>query len=797
MNLFELFIKIGVDDQASKKIANITGKLGNGLKTAAKIGTAAVGVAAAGIAALTSEAVKNYAEYEQLVGGVETLFKNSSNTVMKYAKNAYKTAGMSSSEYMATATSFAASLINSFKDTSSEITEEMAEDMISSLDKQVDAFEEATDAQIKLINKQYMENMKLIDEEEYRRLKAVDDQIAAIEEKEQAEEAAIKKRQQEERKAKLQRVIETAANAESRARAEKNLAKYIQELEEDEQKAARKNQIKELKDQKEEIKNEADLKREALKDQHDYELEAYKEARNKELAYLKEHLKKQEKAIKASIGTTAEAVYLSAEAYEAAAQATDMAISDMADNANRYGTPIEQLRETYASFAKGQWQLLDNLKLGYNGTKSEAERLVADASKLDESVKANDLSFGNFVKAIHAVQVEMEIYGTTAKEAGTTISGSVGMMKAAWTDLITGISDKSADLQERVNNLVTSIVGDGTENNLGVFGNIMPAVETALNGAGELVERLFPEIIKRLPTILKETLPELVQGAMSVVESLIDAISENSNQLSDSIVSAITSILMHAAQNTPKLVGSLISLILALITELGKNLDQILPALIKSEIELYTELAKKTPELTDAIFAIVDGIVGILTSPDGTAKMLMAGVDLVFSLITGIANSIPRVIIGILNIIENIVNTFKETDWGGLGKDIINGILVGLKNSWSSIKEWFTGSWNDLVGSVRNIFGVGDGKINVGGRLLADGSHRAGLNYVPYDGYIAELHKGERVLTANEAKGYGGVSFGTVNINIDGANVQDPSELADMVAERLQEMTERRGAVFA
>ena len=113
MNLFELFCKIGVDDQASGKLKDISGKLGNGLKTAAKIGTAAVGAAAAGITALTKAAVDNYAEYEQLVGGVETLFKSSSETVMKYAENAYKTAGMSANEYMATVTGFSAAMIQS------------------------------------------------------------------------------------------------------------------------------------------------------------------------------------------------------------------------------------------------------------------------------------------------------------------------------------------------------------------------------------------------------------------------------------------------------------------------------------------------------------------------------------------------------------------------------------------------------------------------------------------------------------------------------------------------------------
>lgn len=113
MNLFELFVKIGVDDQASNKLSNLSNKLGGGLKTAAKIGTAAVGAAAAGITALTTAAVNNYAEYEQLVGGVDTLFKSSSQKVQEYAANAYKTAGMSANEYMSTVTSFSASLLQS------------------------------------------------------------------------------------------------------------------------------------------------------------------------------------------------------------------------------------------------------------------------------------------------------------------------------------------------------------------------------------------------------------------------------------------------------------------------------------------------------------------------------------------------------------------------------------------------------------------------------------------------------------------------------------------------------------
>ena len=351
MNLFELFVKIGVDDQASDKLENITKKLGDGLKKAAKIGMSA-------IAGLTTFSIKAFAEYEQLVGGVETLFKGSSDTVKEYAQNAYKTAGMSANEYMSTVTSFSASLLQSFKDTSGEVTEEMAEDMIDSLDKQVDAFEEATDKQIKLINKQYTESMKLIDEEEYRRLKAIDDQIAAIENQQKAEENAKAKRQQEERKAELQRLVDLASDDENRMKAQKMLSDYVQELSEKELKEERKNQISQLKDQKEAIKEETDLRRDALKEQHDYELEAYKEARSKELKELKKYLAEQEKTIKESIGTSSKMVSLPAEAYEKTAEAANMAITDMADNANKFGSSMESLQMAYAGFSKQNYTML-------------------------------------------------------------------------------------------------------------------------------------------------------------------------------------------------------------------------------------------------------------------------------------------------------------------------------------------------------------------------------------------------------------------------------------------------------
>ena len=437
-------------------------------------------------------------------------------------------------------------------------------------------------------------------------------------------------------------------------------------------------------------------------------------------------------------------------------------------------------------------------------------RLIKYASKLDKSIKANDMSFGNIVKAINAVQDEMGITGTTAKEAGRTIEGSVNSMKAAWANLVTGIADKNADLKTLVNDFVTTIVGDGTENNLGVFGNIKPAIETALEGAVTLIQELFPQIVEMLPSLLEETIPNLVSSAMSVVESIIDAISNNSGALSESIVGAITSILLHAAENAPKFIGGIITLILSLIKEIGKNLGTIIPALITGIADIISEIAVRVPELTDAIFAVIDGIVNALTSPEGIVKMTMAGFELLLGLISGIVGSIPKVISGILSIITNIATTFKETDWGELGKNIVDGVLGGLKNAWANLTKWFSDAWNNLVGGVKDLLGIhSPSRVFAGiGRNMAlgigegwddeFGDVEKGIeNALDFDGTTFGVNAYGSYSGGGALSGIGGTSFGTVNINIEGYNAQDDDELAEMIAEKLQIMTERRGAVFA
>jgi hypothetical protein len=368
MNLFELFVKIGVKDEATKNVEGISSKLGKGLKTAAKIGTAAVGAAAAGIVALTKAAVENYAEYEQLVGGVETLFKNSADIVQGYAANAYKTAGLSANEYMSTVTSFSASLLQSLG---------------------------------------------------------------------------------------------------------------------------------------------GDTKK--------------------------------------------------------AAEYADMAVSDMSDNANKMGTSMEMIQNAYQGFAKQNYTMLDNLKLGYGGTKTEMQRLVKDAAKIDKSINANSLSFGNIVKAINVVQKEMGIYGTTALEAEKTISGSIASTKAAWQNLITGVADDNADFEKLIDDFVKSV---GKTAN-----NILPRIQTALEGGGKLVEELVPVIIEQIPEIVENTLPKMLRSGVNIINKILEGISKDPDKIVNTVFKIATLLIKSILDMLPKILNAAIQIGKSIIDGVWKGIS--------------------------------------------------------------------------------------------------------------------------------------------------------------------------------------------------------------------------------
>ena len=206
-----------------------------------------------------------------------------------------------------------------------------------------------------------------------------------------------------------------------------------------------------------------------------------------------------------------------------AAEFADMAIIDMADNANKMGTDMQRIQDAYQGFAKQNYTMLDNLKLGYGGTKTEMERLIADANKLKkangEMANLSINSFADVVEAIHTVQTEMGITGTTAKEASDTIQGSVASMKASYKNLLTGIADENADLDKLMTEFGDSVVT--------VFENITPVVERSLKSLPTVITKLGTMLAKSAPGMIGNMLPGIIQGGFTILETLVQTINAN------------------------------------------------------------------------------------------------------------------------------------------------------------------------------------------------------------------------------------------------------------------------------
>ena len=307
-----------------------------------------------------------------------------------------------------------------------------------------------------------------------------------------------------------------------------------------------------------------------------------------------------------------------------AAEMSNMAVTDMADNANKMGTSMDMVIETYQSLAKGNYAMLDNLKLGYGGTKKEMQRLIKDAAKLDSSVDANSMSYGNVVKALHAVQTNMGITGTTAKEAATTISGSFASLKSAWGNMLPALIQGGDSFDQCMNNLVESAATFGK--------NVMPAIKSALTGVSQLVAELAPMIAAEIPGLIVTILPQLVNAAVSMVNSLISAIQANVGSLASAATSIVVSIVNCIITALPQLIIVGAQLILSLV----QGVSQQLPTLV--------------PTFVNGLLGLVNSLLGMIP------QIITAGMQLIIGLAQGIMNAIPTLMQSAPMIITTLIN---------------------------------------------------------------------------------------------------------------------------------------------
>ena len=460
MTLEELVVKI------SGETSGLQSAMGSAISAVGKFSAAAVAAGATAVAALTKSAVESYADYEQLVGGVETLFKDSAGIVQEYAANAFQTAGLSANDYMETVTSFSASLLQSVG------------------------------------------------------------------------------------------------------------------------------------------------------------------------------------------GDT-----------EEAARIADQAITDMADNANKMGSSMESIQNAYQGFAKQNYTMLDNLKLGYGGTKQEMERLLADAEKLS-GVHYDISNLNDVYEAIHVVQGELGITGTTAEEASTTIQGSAAAMKAAWQNMLTGIADENADFDGLINNLVNSIETFAQ--------NIIPRVEQALKGIGKLVSGLAPIIVEALPGLVENVLPGFIDAIMEVVNSIVEAIPEVMPVLIQALVDIVMQLIECLAENLPTIIEAVIQGLEQIMNSLAENLPTIISGITEMLLQVVQVIISNAPQFLQAFLnlllsfaeaelqALPQIIAALPTLINGIIDFLIQAIPMVMDgfiqLMTSLCEALPEIIAAITEVLPQLID---------------------------------------------------------------------------------------------------------------------------------------------
>jgi phage-related protein len=567
MNNAEVLVKFKGDtkelDKATGKASSLIAGLGKGLggvlATGAGLAMTAIAATTKAVADLTKASVNAYADYEQLIGGVETLFKNSADKVEAYANRAYETAGLSANEYMSTVTSFSASL--------------------------------------------------------------------------------------------------------------------LQSLGGDTDKAA------------------------------DY---------------------------------------------------ADRAIQDMSDNANKMGTDMSLIQSAYQGFAKQNYTMLDNLKLGYGGTKTEMERLLADAEKIS-GIHYDISSFADMTEAIHVIQNEMGITGTTAKEASTTITGSLNMTKSAWENLVAGFSKKDVNLDELIQQVIDSAMK--------FVDNVIPVLERALNG----IANALPTIAQKLGDLLPKLIEDLLPGIIDAIMTLLKSITANLPSIIKTLADGIIKITDGLLDLLPDIIDALLSATISIIEALAEALPTLLPKLITVIIQSLLKIVEYVPQIIQAAITLLMGIVEAI--PEIITALVDALPEIITTIITCLIEAIPQLIVGAFQllfglikaiplIIVELVRAIPEiiialvdalTSSESLhqllesAKTLLREFVNGIKNGWSSIanagKDLIVGLWNGIndkvswitnkiksfgksvLKSIKNIFGIHSpstefewiGKMNVEG----------------------------------------------------------------------------------
>lgn len=383
---------------------------------------------------------------------------------------------------------------------------------------------------------------------------------------------------------------------------------------------------------------------------------------------------------------------------EAAAQMADMAIRDMSDNANKMGSDMETIQNAYAGFSRGQFQLLDNLKLGYGGTKQEMERLLADAEAIS-GIHYDISSYADIVDAIHVVQTEMGITGTTAEEAAETISGSLASTQAAWTNLITHLGDEDADFSTLFDNLAES-AGNAVRN----IGTRVVVILTQMWDNMPSFASRFGEFLAPMVPAILEFAPQLIQSFTWMVLGLVDQLPYALPQMLAGATQLFQGILLALLQVAPQLVLGLADALAQLVMQLFTSI----PTMLQSATELFNTIWQAIMTAGPTIISGLIDIIGqLLANILSAAPGVLANAgQMMGQLVVAIGNAAGQALPAIGELLNQVLSAITSFDLVGAGQQLMQGFIEGIKNMAGQIFDAAVGAVQGAVDGVLGFLGI-------------------------------------------------------------------------------------------
>lgn len=511
------------------------------------------------------------------------------------------------------------------------------------------------------------------------------------------------------------------------------------------------------------------------------------------------------------------------------AEAANQAILDMADNSAKMGTDIGLIQNAYQGFAKGNYTMLDNLKLGYGGTKQEMERLLADAEKL--SGKKYDISsFGDMAEAIHVVQENLHIAGVAANEAKTTFTGSFGAMQAAAENLMANMT-LGEDVKPALTQLVTS-TGDFLFGNLiPMVGNLVMAIPGVVSG---LMTEALPQMMSWIPSMFAflkgdtisgwlsagtEMISNLASGFFSNLPTMLDTISQvltdgveyiiqNASMFLDSGMQILGNIASGFMNNYPQIMQAVGNMLANVISLIGQNLPQFMQKGVEFIGQMAQGLINNLPTILSGIADVLARVIAAIAS--NLPKFLQKGIELIGKIAAGIIQAIPTVVGKIPQVISGIVNAFGKYNWGSIGTNLIKGIAKGISSAAGLIKDAALSAARKAFNAVKGFFGIASPS-----KLMANEIGK----YIPA-GIAMGIEKNTKPITdamhditdmTETAFGMNSSAFGAgynayapayagaagTTINVYGAEGQSTREIAYQVADIINSDVRRKGSVWS